>query len=44
MLGKAYLYRKDWAKAGAQFEKFFTGGLLAGVYSLMPDYRDNFGT
>lgn len=42
MLGKAYLYRKDYAKAAAQFEKFFSGGPLAGVYSLMPDYRDNF--
>ena len=42
MLGKAYLYRKDYAKAGTQFEKFFTGGPLAGIYSLMPDYRDNF--
>ena len=41
MLGKAYLYRKDWAKALAQFEKF-TSGTLANVYSLMPDYRDNF--
>jgi hypothetical protein len=41
MLGKSYLYRKDWAKAGAQFEKFFTGP-LANVYSLRPDYRDNF--
>lgn len=42
MLGKAYLFRKDWAKAGAQFEKFFAGGPLATVYSLMPNYRDNF--
>lgn len=42
LLGKAYLFRKDYAKAGTQFEKFFTGGPLAGVYSLMPDYRDNF--
>ncbi|MET0392663.1 MAG: RagB/SusD family nutrient uptake outer membrane protein [Chitinophagaceae bacterium] len=42
LLGKAYLYRKDYAKAGAQFEKFFGSGPLAGVYSLMPDYRDNF--
>jgi hypothetical protein len=41
LLGKAYLYRKDWTKAAAQFEKFFTGP-LQGVYSLMPDYRDNF--
>lgn len=42
LLGKAYLYRKDYAKAGAQFEKFFAGGSLSGIYSLMPDYRDNF--
>ncbi len=42
MLGKSYLYRKDYAKAAIQFEKFFAGGALAGVYSLMPDYRDNF--
>jgi len=42
LLGKAYLYRKDYANAGTQFQKFFTGGPLAGVYSLMPDYRDNF--
>lgn len=41
LLGKAYLYRKDYAKAGIQFEKFFTGD-LKNVYSLMPDYRDNF--
>jgi hypothetical protein len=41
MLGKAYLYRKDWTKAAAQFEKFLTGP-LKNVYSLMPDYRDNF--
>jgi len=42
LLGKAYLYRKDYAKAATQFEKFFGSGPLAGVYSLMPDYRDNF--
>jgi starch-binding outer membrane protein, SusD/RagB family len=42
MLGKSYLYRKDYAKAKTQFEKFFTGGSLANVYSLMPNYRDNF--
>lgn len=41
LLGKAYLYRKDYAKAGAQFEKFFSGS-LKDVYGLMPDYRDNF--
>lgn len=42
MLGKSYLYRKDYAKAALQFEKFFGSGPLGGVYSLMPDYRDNF--
>jgi len=41
MLGKAYLFRKDYEKAGAQFEKFISGP-LKNVYSLMPDYRDNF--
>jgi starch-binding outer membrane protein, SusD/RagB family len=41
LLGKAYLYRKDYAKAAAQFEKFINGP-LKNVYSLMPDYRDNF--
>ncbi len=41
MLGKSYLYRKDYAKAALQFEKFISGP-LNGVYSLMPDYRDNF--
>jgi hypothetical protein len=42
LLGKAYLFRKDYAKAAIQFEKFFAGGALAGVYSLVADYRDNF--
>ncbi|MDP4261336.1 MAG: RagB/SusD family nutrient uptake outer membrane protein [Bacteroidota bacterium] len=42
MLGKSYLYRKEWQKAATQLEKFFPGGPLANVYSLMPDYRDNF--
>jgi starch-binding outer membrane protein, SusD/RagB family len=41
LLGKAYLYRKDYAKAATQFEKFFSGE-LRNVYSLMPVYRDNF--
>lgn len=40
LLGKAYLYRKDYAKAATQFEKFFSGE-LRNVYSLMPVYRDN---
>jgi starch-binding outer membrane protein, SusD/RagB family len=43
MLGKSYLYRKDFANAAIQFEKFLNpGGSLVGVYSLMPNYRDNF--
>ncbi len=41
MLGKAFLYKKRWQDAATQFEKFFTGN-LKNVYSLMPDYRDNF--
>lgn len=41
MLGKAYLYRKDWTKAAAQFDKFINGP-LKGIYSLVPNYRDNF--
>lgn len=41
LLAKSYLYRKDYVKAGAELEKFLTGE-LKNVYSLMPDYRDNF--
>lgn len=41
LLGKAYLYRKDYAKAAAELSKFFSGELL-NVYSLMPNYADNF--
>ncbi|MES2890657.1 MAG: RagB/SusD family nutrient uptake outer membrane protein [Bacteroidota bacterium] len=41
MLGKAYLFRKDYAKANIQFEKFINGP-LKGVYSLQSDYRNNF--
>jgi len=41
LLGKAYLYRKDYTNAGAQFEKFITGE-LKNVYSLVPSYQDNF--
>jgi hypothetical protein len=43
LLGKSYLYRKDWTKAAAQFEKFISGP-LKNVYSLVPNYRDNFGS
>jgi starch-binding outer membrane protein, SusD/RagB family len=42
MLAKSYLFRKDYTKAATQLEKFFGSGAFAGVYSLMPDYRDNF--
>jgi starch-binding outer membrane protein, SusD/RagB family len=41
MLGKSYLYRKNWQAAATQFAKFSTGP-LSGVYRLMPNYRDNF--
>lgn len=41
MLAKAYLFRKDYAKANTQLEKFITGP-FKGVYSLVPNYRDNF--
>lgn len=41
LLGKAYLYKKDYQKAATQFEKFFFGP-LKGIYRLMSDYRDNF--
>ena len=41
MLAKAYLFRKDYAKAGTQLEKFINGS-LKGVYTLQPDYRNNF--
>jgi len=42
LLGKAYLFRKDYTKAAQQFEKFFGAGVLAGTYALVADYRDNF--
>lgn len=41
MLAKAYLYKKDYAKAAAQLEKFINGS-LKGVYALQPEYRNNF--
>lgn len=41
LLAKSYLYRKDYVKAASELEKFFTGE-LKNIYSLMPDYRDNF--
>lgn len=41
MLGKSYLYKKDWQKAANEFAKFFIAP-LQGAYSLMPNYRDNF--
>ena len=41
MLGKAHLYRKNWAEAADEFEDVIE---LAeqGVYGLMPNYFDNF--
>ena len=41
MLGKAYLYKKKWTEAAAEFSELIKGA-QAGKYSLMPDYRDNF--
>ncbi|MFT3680227.1 MAG: RagB/SusD family nutrient uptake outer membrane protein [Ferruginibacter sp.] len=41
LLGKSYLYRKDYTNAKLQFEKFFTGD-FKDVYRLVDDYRDNF--
>jgi hypothetical protein len=40
MLGKVYLFRKQYALAAAEFQKVID----LGVYSLMPNYRDNFTT
>lgn len=43
LLGKAYMYTKQYAAAVTQFEKFTKpGGALNNVYQLMPDYRHNF--
>jgi tetratricopeptide (TPR) repeat protein len=41
MLGKAYLYRENWAAAASAFEEVIQ---LAdqGIYGLMPNYFDNF--
>jgi starch-binding outer membrane protein, SusD/RagB family len=38
MLGKSYLYRKEWQKAADQFKELIDGGR----YSLVSNYRDNF--
>ncbi|RAV27493.1 RagB/SusD family nutrient uptake outer membrane protein [Sinomicrobium soli] len=39
-LGKAYLYTRQWEPAIQEFEKLISGEQA--VYSLMPDYTDNF--
>lgn len=41
MLGKVYLYRKNWTAAAEQFRLLIEGPELNN-YSLMADYRDNF--
>jgi hypothetical protein len=41
MLGKAYLYKKRWSEAAAEFNELINGS-QKGKYALMPDYRDNF--
>ncbi|MFC0317132.1 MULTISPECIES: RagB/SusD family nutrient uptake outer membrane protein [Olivibacter] len=41
MLGKVFLYRKNWAAAAEQFRLLIEGPTL-NTYRLMTDYRDNF--
>jgi len=41
MLGKAYLYRKQWQKAADEFKLLIQGPEL-NIYSLVSNYRDNF--
>lgn len=41
MLGKAYLYKKKWTEAAAEFNELINGA-QKGKYTLMPTYRDNF--
>ncbi|MFC6103317.1 RagB/SusD family nutrient uptake outer membrane protein [Olivibacter domesticus] len=41
ILGKAYLYRKNWTAAAEQF-KLLVDGPELNIYSLMSNYRDNF--
>ncbi|MDJ1483794.1 RagB/SusD family nutrient uptake outer membrane protein [Cytophagaceae bacterium YF14B1] len=41
MLGKAYLYRKQWQNAADQFNLLINGPEL-NIYSLVSNYRDNF--
>lgn len=38
LLGKLYLYDKDWAAAAVQFKEVIDSN----IYSLTPDYKDNF--
>jgi starch-binding outer membrane protein, SusD/RagB family len=41
ILGKVYLYRKNWTAAAEQFKLLIDGPEL-NIYSLMSNYRDNF--
>ncbi|WP_442589757.1 RagB/SusD family nutrient uptake outer membrane protein [Pedobacter sp. AW31-3R] len=41
MLGKAYLYKKQWSQAAAEFNELISGA-QSGKYALVADYRDNF--
>lgn len=41
ILGKVYLYRKNWTAAAEQF-KLLVDGPELNIYSLMSNYRDNF--
>ncbi len=45
LLAKAYMFTKKYNEAATQLEKFVkSGGVLNGIYSLMPNYRSNFNT
>jgi hypothetical protein len=41
ILGRAYLYRKEWQKAVDEFSLLINGPEV-NIYSLVPNYRDNF--
>ncbi|MFI3285419.1 MAG: RagB/SusD family nutrient uptake outer membrane protein [Rikenellaceae bacterium] len=42
MLGKTYLYQNDWAKAKEYFGQIIVEAESNGLYSLVPNFMDNF--
>lgn len=42
MLGKTYLYQKDWANAAKYLGQVVTEAEATNLYSLVPNYMDNF--